>query len=65
MEHNIIVINSNGQIGVSGDLGRPFNSKTLTFLRNEISGFNLRATRIYMNEADYRDILEWGKENGT
>jgi len=37
------------------------NSKGFYFLKNKISGFNLQSSKIFMNENEYRDILEWAK----
>jgi len=61
MEHNIIVISSYGEFIVSGKSSQTMNSKGFYFLKNKISGFNLQSSKIFMNENEYRDILEWAK----
>jgi len=62
MEHSIIVINSHGQVGVNGDFFRVLNSKSLKMLAKQIDKWNLKSTVIYMSEAEYKDIVAWGRE---
>ena len=35
---------------------------SLRAMLKEISGWDLRPTKLYMNKADFDDIVKWGKE---
>lgn len=57
MEHDFIVITSDGTVE-----DRAFPSNWLKKALKEIESYDLVPTKIYMNQQDYQDILDWGKE---
>lgn len=54
MEHNnIIIISSGGSVG---------QESQLSLLYNEIKNWQVSASYLYMNEADYEDIVKWSNQ---
>lgn len=60
-----IVINSHGITEKQFTFAiMPFSSQMLSQLYNELQQISLKSSqRLIMNEADYQDIVAWGKED--
>jgi hypothetical protein len=54
-----LIINSKGKLE---DNGANDLRASLRDMLKIMSGWDLRPSRIYMNKADYDDIVAWGKE---